>query len=428
MRFLDMQDASGELNIDNLPDEVAGSELVEAGEAAAEVEVASGEIETAAAISDDIDVMADKVEETLPEGGMTEGEVGIVRTAMESYERRLTFKTGTLTRRLAVESFGGTSDKIQSTKLALEGFRETAEKVRKWIVDFLAKFLDMVGKVFDFNGRAAKKLAEQAAAVRASADKAVAGGKVKGSAILVSGTTQLSGAALVKAYGELASSKLFDSKRLDSAADSFKAIGEAAKDPEQAESLSVKLSHVSDAILPKEVAATDVGGEKKAGVTQLKVALPIGNRALFVTVNDDGAKDANIVARLTSLGASKASVRADGEHKVDIKEVDAGSSQVIVKLMETVESHMKAYEGFRTKISGLKSAVGAAVSSIKTIQTSDEEQAKALKAACGALHGTANAVASGAVGLFKYDLAVTSAVVGYATASVKGGKKEEATK
>ena len=427
MRFLDMQDASGELNIDNLPDEVAGSELVEAGEAAAEVEVASGEIETAAAASDDIDVMADKVEETLPEGGMTEGEVGIVRTAMESYERRLTFKTGTLTRRLAVESFGGTSDKIQSTKLALEGFRETAEKVRKWIVDFLAKFLDMVGKVFDFNGRAAKKLAEQAAAVRANASKAVAG-KVKGSAILVSGTTQLSGAALVKAYGELASSKLFDSKRLDSAADSFKAIGEAAKDPEQAESLSVKLSHVSDAILPKEVAATDAGGEKKAGVTQLKVALPIGNRALFVTVNDDGAKDANIVARLTSLGASKASVRADGEHKVDIKEVDAGSSQDIVKLMETVESHMKAYEGFRTKISGLKSAVGAAVSSIKTISTSDEEQAKALKAACGALHGTANAVASGAVGLFKYDLGVTSAVVAYATASVKGGKKEEATK
>lgn len=156
--------------------ESAETALVDVNEGAAVVEATNAEVEQAGADADALDNIADAVEGTIEEGGLTESAANAVNVAVEAFYTRLNIVKKPV---VVMEHFGNASSRVQATRLTMEGIKEVAKDVWKKIIAFIKKIgswiMDQYNKVFG----AAEKLEKRAKALQARAENADLPAKAK---------------------------------------------------------------------------------------------------------------------------------------------------------------------------------------------------------------------------------------------------------
>lgn len=168
--------------VEELEAQVAEAEVAEAD---SEVEELVEAVEEAIDGVEEIEEIAEVAEGSVEAGdGLTEEAAEIAEVAVESICNRLGYKPA---KRIipAMESFGATSSRLDATKYALEGFKETITKIWEGIKAFFAKIGDALkalwNKLFDLATKTAARAEKMTKNVKkAQDDKLVAGdGKLK---------------------------------------------------------------------------------------------------------------------------------------------------------------------------------------------------------------------------------------------------------
>lgn len=163
--------------VEELEAQVAQAEVTEAE---GEVEELVEAVEEAVDAVEEVEEIAEVAEGSVEAGdGLTEEAAEIAEVAVESICNRLGYKPA---KRIipAMESFGATSSRLDATKYALEGFKETITKIWEGIKAFFARIGDALkalwNKLFDLATKTAARAEKMAKNVKkAQDDKLVAG-------------------------------------------------------------------------------------------------------------------------------------------------------------------------------------------------------------------------------------------------------------
>lgn len=159
--------------------------MAEVVEAEGEVDAIDASIEEAVEGAEQLEEIAEIAEGSLDNGGMDETSAELLQAHVESiYDRIGVVKTG----KMSLESFGTKGTRVQSTKLAIEGMKETAKAVWEKIIAAITTMWNSVStwfaKLFDANARMAgraKKIGAAAAEAKGktAAEAEVSGGFIK---------------------------------------------------------------------------------------------------------------------------------------------------------------------------------------------------------------------------------------------------------
>ena len=171
------ENAEQQERVEELEAQVAEGEVTEAE---GEVEELVEAVEEAIDAVEEVEEIAEVAEGSVEAGdGLTEEAAEIAEVAVESICNRLGYKPA---KRIvpAMESFGATSSRLDATKYALEGFKETIAKIWEGIKAFFAKIGDALkalwNKLFDLATKTAARAEKMAKNVKkAQDDKLVAG-------------------------------------------------------------------------------------------------------------------------------------------------------------------------------------------------------------------------------------------------------------
>ena len=157
------------------PADTLETQMLEVEDVAEIVETLDDQVEDAIGSADELQVIADKLEASLPEGGVDEATADMAEVAVESLYRRLGVtlpskggKPGTPM--VSLEAFKGRQSRQEATRVAMEGIKETIKNVWAKIIeavqrayafvkDFIVKAFSGVAKL---EKRAAAKVAEYA--------------------------------------------------------------------------------------------------------------------------------------------------------------------------------------------------------------------------------------------------------------------------
>lgn len=408
--------------------EAPEQEMLEAETATAEVVRAEDDIGEAADTAQTLETMADRVEESIPEGGMSAPEAEAIEVAVEHMLQRCGYKKGA-SKMPALENFKSKEKSIAATKVAVESLREKAGALWKAIVDAIQRAIEWIKKLLDFTGRAAAKTVARAEQLKAAAAKSEkpSDAKIKGEKLLVEGYKYLEGAELVGAYRKHVESGVFKSDRLAAASSVFKTVEESlgAKDMAAVEkSLAAVVNEpvkLLDLQAEKGVVVSKPNFSLREGQSAIEVKLEIGNKSLY-SVFSTGAKDANVIARLTGFGASHSFIgeSSDAKEVKEAPEVKALDGKQVEEVCDLVAGHMKSYEGLSSKISAVESESKSLIGKITALgkDGKDESVAGKLRSAGGVLRGTINILVTGSGALRKFDIQLANTVLSYAAKSI----------
>ena len=168
--------------VEELEGQVAQAEVTEAE---GDVEELVEAVEEAVDAIEEVEEISEVAENSIEAGdGLTEEAAEIVEVAVESICNRLGYKPA---KRIipAMESFGATSSRLDATKYALEGFKETITKIWEGIKAFFARIGDTLKALWNKLFDAATKTRNRAASLiknlrEVHEDNLVAGeGKIK---------------------------------------------------------------------------------------------------------------------------------------------------------------------------------------------------------------------------------------------------------
>ena len=311
MRFASLEELNDETigtEVDSELVDLPENDIIAAGEAGDEaVSIAEG-VDATSVAADRLEDLAETVEETTAEGGLSDTEAEVVRQAAESLALIARLPMTAATRKMpSTESFGTDKEaRIRSTKLTAEGFKETATKWKEAVVSAIKRMIDAIAKFFDFTGKAAVKLQARAKALVSSANN-VSGtqaDKVKSNAALNDGSKPLTGDALISSYEKLAALKLFDKAQLDASTKAIVALTELTGKGEAAD---------KEAIRKAFEATTEAlyHGPLKEGAGE--VALPFGGNTLHIDAPK--GSDDDFKTRLLGIGGTKVAIRAAKDAK-----------------------------------------------------------------------------------------------------------------
>jgi len=403
------------------------TEMLQAEEASGELARHEDSVDEAAQVADTVEAVADRVGETIPEGGLSEPEAAAVEVAVEHMLQRVGF-SAKKSKVAALESFKDVASRKVATESMVENVRAKAKQIWEAIVAALSKAWEWIKNLLDFSGKAAAKTVARAEQLKAAAEKSDAkgGDKIAGESLLVEGGKALSGSALVKAYGQHVSSNVVKVDRLDHAK---KVYGEikpitAKADPKAWDDAAMIIS-----TRPLEFLDLQNEGAKKVekpdfslseGQEAFEVKLAIGDVSLF-TVVSSGQKDTGVVARLTGFGASKSFIgKSTGAKGGETGEHLSASAKEAIALAEEVAGHMKTYEGLSGKITSVENESKAVLSEIKKFSNGQDEAAvQCLREASGVLRGATNVLVTGSAQLRKFDIQLANQVLSYAAKSIK---------
>ena len=118
----------------------------EVAEAEAEVEEVQEAIEEGVQDAETLETVADTLEETVEDGGADPATAQMAEVAVESIYRRLGIQAKAMP---ALEAFNDKEQRIAATKLAIEGIKETAQKVWEAIVNFFKNLWQAFGRLWE---------------------------------------------------------------------------------------------------------------------------------------------------------------------------------------------------------------------------------------------------------------------------------------
>ncbi len=355
--------------VEELEAQVAQAEVTEAD---SEVEELVEAVEEAVDGVEEIEEIAEVAEGSVEAGdGLTEEAAEIAEVAVESICNRLGYKPA---KRIipAMESFGATSSRLDATKYALEGFKDTVAKIWEGIKAFFARIGDALkalwNKLFDLATKTAARAEKMAKNVKkAQDDKLVAGaGKLKVNNYLVafniaSGDVAAAAAKVISVHqtiaGKLAgvNSKLSDNLDAVTKADSVDGItltdadfGKIAK----GELAFGYTAEVKEGVLTLDQKQVKVTGDVEEAPADLqKLAVLTGNVKAFanlvITNKDSFAKAQDVVKKAITL--------AD---KLSKKEESAEQAKEKAKAFRNVQTSLTAVNK-TIPVLGLKASVVA---------------------------------------------------------------------
>lgn len=167
--------------VEELEEQVAQSEVVEAD---LEVAESNDTIEEAVTAIEELTDLAEVAEGSIEEGeGLSEDAAEIAEVAVEAICARLGYKPAKKVIP-ALESFGGASSRLDATKYALEGIKETIAKIWEAVKNFFkgiwTKIVALWKQLFD----AATKVQARATTLNKKIDEAVKANLVAGDKVL----------------------------------------------------------------------------------------------------------------------------------------------------------------------------------------------------------------------------------------------------
>jgi hypothetical protein len=422
---VDPTEAEDEVRVDEATEflDAPEPEVAEAEAAAGEVERSEAEIDEAADTAETLDDMADRVEETIPEGGLGEKEAEALEVAVEHMLARVGFSAKKRKVFPAMEGFADPATRAQKTKIAVEDMREKAKALIKAIIEAIKKAIEHVKAFFDFSGKAAAKTAARAEEMEKAAKAATGAQKrdaIKGEALLVSGGKMLAGNELVSAYKahtEMPALKNDRIGRLKEVVDNIKKAVESDSVSETAE----KFFGVSqDGKIVTNPDFTVADNQKV-----FESPLGISDRSLFTVVQIPGNEAGGALKFLAQLGGSKAMVGKSTGAKVpestDVEPLDAAQAGELAAL---VNAHMKTYADLTHKVNEAQSAANTAANELSSLAGEGGEEK--VKAAGAALRGATNVLLNGSTALRKVDIQIATAAITHIAKSLRtyGAAKE----
>lgn len=402
------------------------NDLAEATAAATDVEQAQDELTQAADTAETLETVADRAEETLPEGGMSEADAASLEVAVEGMVSLI----GMRTRKKvfpSMENFTDPKDRVAATKLAIEGIREKAGEIWKAIVAAIQKAVEFVKNFFVSLFNAAKGLDKRAELLikQANQTKGTVGEKIKGNTALNDGSKPLDGAGVLAAYDKHVSLGIFKADRMAAASKALEDVEALVKLGDLERGGEKAFDELSEAMSLMGVGGKVVKHGENGAVVQA-VELPLGGKSLFVETTAAAATD-KVVARLQKLGGSKSYVGNTSDKKADIAaaEVAPMDSASVSKVANTVRAHLKTYDAAKSNVDKLESASKQLISKLSEVgKKHDGASDEVVKAASGAIRGVINVLVNGNVSLRKFDITLAKQVLDFAGASLKSYKAE----
>lgn len=119
----------------------AETALIDVNEGAAEITSVDTQLATVEAAADALEEIAESMPATIEAGGLTPEAANTVGLAVEGYYKMLGMSTKSLP---AMEHYGNASSRVQSTRLAMEGIKETAKAAWEAIKKYIKKIADWI--------------------------------------------------------------------------------------------------------------------------------------------------------------------------------------------------------------------------------------------------------------------------------------------
>ncbi len=316
--------------VEELEAQVAQADVVESeGEVEELVQAVEEAVDGVEELGDIAEVAEDSVEAG---AGLTEEAAEIAEVAVESICNRLGFKPA---KRIipAMESFGATSSRLDATKYALEGFKETIAKIWQGIKEFFAKV-----------GAALKalwlRLTDLATKVSARADgMAKKVKKAQDDKLVADPEKKISAVKYLKAFGSVSSN-------VAAAADTILAAHKLAADKQGAinDKLAGKLEAVAKAESVEGLDMTDADfGAAGKGEYAFGTSVEVADGVLVVKqaevkVDDKAEVEA---ADLAKLAAVAATVKGYADAIVANKSAAAKAAEVVKKAVSLADKLAK---------------------------------------------------------------------------------------
>lgn len=416
--------------------EAPENDMAEAADAENDIKRAEDEVDNAAGVADRLDQVADRVEETLPEGGMSEADAGALEVAVEGLIATTGIRISKRKLFPSLENFADPKDRVIATRATMESIREGASKLWQAILNGLKKAYEFVQRFIDSIIASSKGLQRRCEALlkavpSSSGDQA---DKIKGNALLVSGSKALGGEELVTAYEKHVGEEVFKKDRLGGAKEVFAALEKALEAGDSTDVYN-KVREETYGIYT----LTDIGAkvqEKPAfkapeGALVEELVFPIGNKSLFAVLQGNTDKEGTLAARMAGIGASKSFMGATtGAAEVKVDEVTPVTADQVKKLVKAVLDHLKTYDALGKQVGEFKNASADISKKIEAAgkKASAEEGKQDDKTLTGSamlsiagngVRATSNVLVSGTVQLRSFDLKLAHAVINFAGASLK---------
>lgn len=365
----DGEELENEVMVDG--EETVEGKMAEVDEAEAEVETeeeAGEELEEAA---EGLESIANQIEASLEDGGLTPGEAVYMNIAVESYTNRLGIAAPIVA---SQESFGGSSDRLTSTQVSLEGLKEIVsqiwDKIKELWASLVRKLAEWYLKIFD----AAPKLRKKAEAIQKKASDT--SGNAKEDKIKVGGVAKklhVGGKVgdLKKASEAVASNAANRSKETVKWVNDFATIIEGiANKPGTVEKLE------ADVAVPAVKNGNDDRFGKDMNV-ELESTLP-GGKAYYQAIAKSGNAFEQIRSyRVGMIDASKKDVSVDTDQEIktlSLGDIDKICDNVI-KIANAVENYKREWEERKKAVKNLEKAGDKAEKSSKGDDLKQEQSA-----------------------------------------------------
>lgn len=397
------------------------SAMVETEEVSAELDATLEDIDEAVATVEILEEIAEHVDETVPEGGLSEPAAAAIDVAVEHLKSRL----GIPARRtsFAAEGFADKATRAQSTKLAIEGWKETIDgiwtaiknafnAVVTWFQKWWKVITDTAARLENRAEGLAKKAKDLAGKEAPSDAKVDVGGYA--TKLQIDGKFPAA-AALVKALKDDASS--FTSA--DSEVSAFAVASEKAVQAGLSSS-DVDVTEVATAInkLGSKAAKGPDNYTAPEGYLFYETALTVGDVSMFYMVpSTETTKTQAVKAfyRAKAFVAKRAGVKEAAETEASVAEVSECSDLIsaasgILAAFKTAKGAAEASTRFSKAAIDFASK-GAAASKDESAVKSAKAISVVLKASIGVINGYLQ-------GAKKHSLTSADATLKYAAASL----------
>lgn len=205
--------------VEELEEQVAQGEVVEAE---AEVQETGETVDEAIAAIEELSDVAEVLEGSVEEGeGLSEDAAEIAEVAVEAICNRLGYKPEKKVIP-AMESFGGASSRMDATKYALEGVKETIMKIWEAIANFFKSMYEKIKGLWAQLLSGAVRLQARAKTIREKVSKAVA------SNLVADKETKIEVSKYLVAFNSTSGSAVKQAS-LDTMVDLVKTLGEQGK-------------------------------------------------------------------------------------------------------------------------------------------------------------------------------------------------------
>lgn len=388
-------------------------DLLEAGDAGAQVDRVDADIDEAVSTVDTLEGISEAVEASLDEGGMSESAAGGLRVAVEQMLNRIGYPL-TAKRYPAMENFSVVGpDRVKSTKIVLEGLKETIANIWAAIVNAFNNAVQWIKTFY-------KHLTDGAAGTRARAEKLAEAAKGFAGK---SGSGTVNGAFVRQLFGG-SGGAITPENFVASFGNYVKVANEiSTKQTELVVKGGAGVSALMNGVLDNsayEKAQENlktlfgnavVGKEAKGddGSTVYEAPLGFGGKSWFSAVGGDAGK------YYIADGSGKK------EDTGELGEVAAlTSAKDIEAIANAVAAHMGTYGDFHETLAAVEKAQkDVAAKSKALVQDQGEGFGERAKAAAKSAKAYISLATAAAKAFRTFDVTVSAAAVNYAGASLK---------